>query len=231
MKLARALTLVALGALLYQGGAAALRSDAFLVRSFEVSGNTHSRVSDEELVDSSGVEVGQHLLGISVEAVAGRLRAVPWVASARVERILPSTVRIHVEERRPGVVLMTQAGPYLVDLDGLVLQQAEEDLVRAYDLPVPLPTPGEHLDSAEFTQASAIIRSLPAEIRVRASAIYAPTVDQVQLVLVGGPVIYYGSAERVEEKNHAALALLGPVGEGPGVIDVRVPSRPTTRAE
>ncbi len=232
MKVLRMVALLIVGALLYQGGQALLRSRSLQLAKFEVVGNSEARVSTDQLIRATGVDVGDQLVGISTHKVAGRLQKLPWVEKARVERILPSTLRISVQERKPSLVAQTDQGPYLVDEHGLVLQQGSGKLVELLDLPLNELVPGSRITTPEFTHAARILRSLPPGIRTSVSSVRAPSIDQIQIETEAGPVIYYGAAEDIPEKNYAAETLLrrtaGAVNSG--VIDVRVPSRPTTRA-
>lgn len=233
MKLLRILVLLAVGALLFKGGQSALRSQSLRLEKFEVEGNTEARMSSDTVVKATGVELGDHLLRISTEDVAARLEKLPWVASARVERILPSTLRIAVDERQAWLVVQTGQGPFLVDADGLVLQQGSDKLVTVTGMPLGALAPGSRIATPEFSHSARILQSLPGPIRSTVSSVSAESIDRIQLLTAGGPVIYYGAAEQMEEKNFAAQTLLdrakGP-REGVGIIDVRVPSRPVTRA-
>ncbi len=233
MKLLRVVVLLAVGALLFKGGQGVLRSQSLRLENFEVEGNTEARMSSETVVAATRVQVGDHLLRISTEEVSGRLEKLPWVASAKVERILPSTLRITVDEREASLVVETGQGPFLVDAEGLVLQPGSDKLVTLTGMPLGALAPGRRIGTAEFSHSARILGSLPAGIRETVSSISAESIDQIQIRTSGGPVIYYGAAEQMEEKNYAAQTLLERtrgVSAGVGVIDVRVPSRPVTRA-
>lgn len=233
MRLLKVAALLVVGALVFQGVQQVMRSRSLQLEKFEVMGNSEDRVSTQQVVAATGVKVGEQLVGISTQKVAERLERIPWIQRARVERILPSTLRITVEERKASLVVQTNQGPYLVDDRGLVLEQGDEKLVNLLDLPLGQLAPGVRIATEEFTHAARILRSLPEEIRSGVLAIRAPSIDQIQIESAGGPVIYYGAAEEIEQKNHAVQVLFQRTGEGTvkaGVIDVRVPSRPATRS-
>lgn len=233
MKALRLLAALVAGALLYQAGQAVYRSESLKLETFEVVGNTEDRVPDAQVVKATGKQVGDHLLGVSTKKVALALQELPWVAEAKVERILPSTLKITVRERKAAMVVESGQGPFLVDANGLVLQQGSEDLVAVTDLPLEPVVPGDRITTPEFAHSARILRSLPDEIRARVSAIRAPSIDQIQIETGGGPMIFYGAAEQIPEKNFAAETLFSGSAAGAagvGVIDVRVPSRPATRS-
>ena len=232
MKVVKLLAVMVLGALLYQGGQALARSPALRLSSFQVEGNSEARVSTGQIVAATGVQVGDQLVGISTKRVAERLEKLAWIGGARVERILPSTLRITVEERRPWVVVQTDDGPYMVDREGRVLQQGSAKLVVVRAMPLGPLTPGAKITTAEFAHVSRILPALPHGVRSAVSGVRAPSIDQIEIETRGGPVISYGAAELLEAKNFAAETLLSKAKSGTpnvGVIDVRVPSRPATR--
>ena len=229
MKAARLIVAMALGALLYRGGVAAYESAPFELKVVEVEGNSGRRVTDDQIVSVAGVRKGAKLLRIGTGDVVRRVLQIPWIERARVERLLPSTLRISVVERRPDLVVISSQGPFLVSLDGLVLQQGTESLIGLLDAPLGPLLAGERITSPEFVNAAAVYRSLPAGIRKSVAAISAPTIDQTSIRTTGGPSIFYGAAEQVEEKNFALESLYA--GSRPdATIDVRVPSRPAVRS-
>lgn len=232
MKLLKILALLMVGAVLYQAVQAVARSRYLQLDKFEVEGNTEARISTENVIAATGAEVGDQLLGISTQKVSGELEKLPWVAEASVERILPSTLRISIDEREPSFVIQTGQGPFLADGRGLVLQEGSEELVSVVEMPLRPIRPGTRISAPEFVHASRILRSLPKDIRSRVTSIRAPSIDQIQIATGTGPLIYYGAAEKVDEKNFAVETLLErtkSASPAVAVIDVRVPARPVTR--
>jgi cell division protein FtsQ len=218
---------MALGAGAYQGVKAVQASRSLQLRTVEVVGNTDHRVDKRVLIAVAGVTKGERLLGISTETAANRISALPWIAEAKVERILPSTLRISVVERRPAMVVMSGTGPYLVDPAGMVLDQGTENLLRLVDVPVNNLRPGVEIEQPEFKQALRIYNSLPMEIRKRVSTIHAATVDQITLVTFEGLAVRYGAAEQIQDKNYALGALIDKaVTDHAKILDVSAPARP-----
>lgn len=223
--------LLALGGVLAQGLVALAQSPALKLEEYEVIGNR--RVSGQELIDVAGLDPGQHLFTISTSEVVERLSDMPWISKARVERILPSKLRIVVVEHTARVVVYTARGPYLVDSQGLVLQRGAEDLVALTDLPVDGLIPGDRIEHPTFQHAWSAYKSLPDQVRPNVESISALTVDQVKFNLRGGPQIFYGAAEQMEQKGEAIMAVLGRLARTDRngmTIDVRVPSQPTLRS-
>lgn len=224
--------LLLVGALAYRGVQAILRSPALRVAEFVVEGNSEDRVTTEEIVRASGVEMGEHLLGVSTSGVAGLVAEVPWVAEARVERILPSKLKISIREREPSLVVLAGDRAWLIDDQGLVLQEGDGPYVSVAGLPVADVQRGLRIAAVELAHAAQILSGLPRQIRESVVAIRAPTVDRIEFETSDGLLVHYGAAEQTGEKNDALRALIAelPPGELKArVLDVRVPSRPATR--
>ncbi|MDQ4149227.1 MAG: FtsQ-type POTRA domain-containing protein [Actinomycetota bacterium] len=230
MNVLRAGAAIVAGAVLVVGAQAAYRLAPLEVREVEVVGNSGRRVSPAGIVAISGISKGDRILGISTSRVVRRITAHPWIARARVERILPSKVRVEVVERVPAVVLVTGRGPYLVDSEGVVLQQGNENLVNLLDVPATHLEPGSRVTAREFIHSLRIYRGLPKEVRGTVALIRAPTIDGIRFELFDGSSIFYGAGEKLTEKNTAVLSLLNAPPKGaPRLIDVRVPGRPAFR--
>ena len=76
-------------------------------------------VTQDEVTSAVAVEPGTPLLQIDTDTVAERVAAIRRVASVRVQREYPSTLRVTVVERVPVVVKDYPDGPHLFDRDGV----------------------------------------------------------------------------------------------------------------
>jgi cell division protein FtsQ len=83
-------------------------------------------------------------------AIAHRVEAIPYVGTARVGRIPPSTIRIVVSERTPFAVLSSGAETALVDRTMRVLELGSGDGT----LPVFVVEPGLLLTPGDFVRAA-----------------------------------------------------------------------------
>lgn len=68
--------------------------------------------------EALGVSRGDSMLEFSPEAARQRLESIPWVARAHVERHLPGTIVLRLEERRPFAIWQNQGRFVIVDRDG-----------------------------------------------------------------------------------------------------------------
>ena len=75
-----------------------------------------------------GVSRGDKLLGFSLEAARARIESLTWVQRATVERRLPGTIVVTLEERRPFAVWQNGGKFQLIDRAGQVVM--EQDPVK-----------------------------------------------------------------------------------------------------
>jgi cell division protein FtsQ len=70
-----------------------------------------------------GISPGDPILGFSVEQARSRIETLSWVEHATVERLLPDTVVVHLQERAPFAIWQNHGGFQLVDRAGQVVNQ------------------------------------------------------------------------------------------------------------
>jgi cell division protein FtsQ len=81
-----------------------------------------------------GVNKGDPILGFSLEDTRTRIETIPWVEHATVERRLPGTVVVALQERRPFAIWQNQGKFVLVDRSGQVV--ADQDVAQFKHLPL-----------------------------------------------------------------------------------------------
>lgn len=83
-----------------------------------------------KLAAAANVRRGDPILGVDLALVRSRLESVPWVRKATVQRRLPNSLRIVIEEREPVALWQRQQRLLLVDRDGVVLANTGLDRFR-----------------------------------------------------------------------------------------------------
>jgi cell division protein FtsQ len=122
--------MVALG---WAGAAWLLGSPRFRIDRIVVRGNT--RLSAGEVAALVGALRGQSLLRADLEAARARLLESPWLADASLRRVLPSSVEVTVVERMPMAIGRIGGRLFLVDADGVVIDEYGPQYAQV-DLPV-----------------------------------------------------------------------------------------------
>jgi cell division protein FtsQ len=200
------------------------------------------RTTEADVRSAVHLGAGRPMVDVDGPALAGRLRALPWVATARVTRRWPATVRIDLTERRPVATLATTAPcgapdcAALVDATGRVLalvtaaEARAEGVVAVTSVP-PAGAPGSRTDAAA-AGALTVAAALPVSLHRRVTAVAAGPDGEVTLHLTAmvtqpAPVVLLGPPDRVADKLTAAATVLTAVKQdGLVTIDVRVPEAP-----
>ncbi|QVI30208.1 cell division protein FtsQ/DivIB [Mycolicibacterium neoaurum] len=178
-------------------------------------------LSEDEVRQVAAVQEGTPLLQIDTDAVAERVASIRRVASARVQREYPSTLRITVEERVPLVVKDYPDGPHLFDRDGVDFVTAPPPRGLPY---IDTETPGPR-DPATLAGLE-VLTSLPPEVSGQVSRVEAPSVAAITLVLFDGRKVVWGTTDRTQEKALKLAALLTQPGQ---TYDVSSPDLPTVK--
>jgi len=197
-------------ALLALAGAWLGRTGLLAVDQFVVRGT--SRLSERD-VDAllDGVR-GQNLLRVDFDDCRRRLMSSPWVAGATLARELPSTLRVDVIERVPIAIARLNTRLYLVDGDGVLIDDYGPEY-REFDLPIVdglVRTTGEAAQ-VEPTGVQAVARFLAAlgaapDLQRRVSQIDASDPSDL-VVLLGDDAarLHVGDARFVERLSDYEL--------------------------
>jgi cell division protein FtsQ len=178
-------------------------------------------VTQEEVIAAAAVKDGTPLLQVNTDDVAERVATIRRVASARVQREYPSTLRITVVERIPVVVKDYPDGPHLFDRDGVDFATAPPPPNLPY-LETENPGPGDPPTKA----ALEVMTALRPEVAGQVAKVSAPSVAAVTLTLVDGREVVWGTNDRTEEKAQKLAALLTQPGH---TYDVSSPDLPTVK--
>jgi cell division protein FtsQ len=113
---------------------------------------------------------GESLLRVDLEKFRLQLAASPWVAQAELWRVLPSTVRVRIVERKPLAIARFDGQMYLVDAEGMVLD-AMGPKYFDLDLPIidglaPAASVGTTVDAARIRLVERMLHDLSANSHV-----------------------------------------------------------------
>jgi cell division protein FtsQ len=178
-------------------------------------------VPQEEVISAVAVPPGTPLLQVNTDAVAERVAAIRRVASVRVQREYPSTLRVTVVERVPVVVKDYPDGPHLFDRDGVDFALGPPPPGVPY-----LDTKNPGPDDAPTRAALQVMTSLRPEVAAQVARVDAPSVAGITLQLTDGRQVVWGTTDRTEEKALKLGALLTQPGR---TYDVSSPDLPTVK--
>ena len=214
------LAVATVGALVWSGS----RSALFDVDHIDVAGTF--LVSPAEAREAAGPLQRVPLAEVDTTGAAQRIEALPFVRSARVERVFPNRVRIRLTERMPAAFATRPAGGFaLLDETGRVLADRPDrpaDLLEVTSAGE-IPPPGQWLRPSRPALAAYLTLSEPLRRQVSTATVEGESVT----LQVAGRDVRFGPADDLEAKVAALGALLDHLGDRPVLaLDVRVPSVP-----
>ncbi len=103
------------------GGRSAVRSlnEWTVIQQLTVVGL--DRISREEIMLKLDLSPDSSLWSIDTDHLSGQLEAHPWIRSVTFDRVIPHSLVIEVEERRPAALLRASKQSYFLDAEGYLL--------------------------------------------------------------------------------------------------------------
>ena len=187
-------------ALVTVGVVAGAYSPLMALREVRVEGA--QRIPAAEVVAAFDGELGTPLPLIARDAVHDALADFSLIETYSTETIPPGTLVVRIVERTPVGVIDSDDGLQLVDGAGVVIERPEE---RPEGQPLITVEGGTASDG--FRAVAAVVRSLPADVRVQLVAARATTSDDVELELAGGASVVWGGAGESVLKADVLAAL------------------------
>jgi cell division protein FtsQ len=140
---------------LIAGSAVCLYANNYVfVKEIVFTGNRH--LDRNKLMSLLMVRNGDRLFSISGSGLYDRLRKSPWIKDAVIRKELSGRLLISLTEAVPFAILSMANKPYLIDKDGVILEQIKEDAV--FFLPVikdinPYKNRDAYMEAVRFTDA------------------------------------------------------------------------------
>ncbi|GHD00970.1 cell division protein FtsQ/DivIB [Zhihengliuella salsuginis] len=154
----------------------------------------------------------------------------PAVDDVVIQAEAPDTLHVIVTEFQPVAITGGDGAYKLVAADGRYLKTVENR--DDFELPQISGVSGDSKPEL-FETITTVLAALPEDVLAQLKFATAETIDSVELELVTGERVRWGSAERNPEKAGVLTALLGvePPEDQPAVsvYDVSSPERPVTR--
>jgi cell division protein FtsQ len=221
-KYALLVTIAAYG--LYRGGAVAAHARVLQIDRIVVHGNM--RLSNGEVLAVLGGLRGESLIWSDLDAWRERLLSSPWVKDAALRRSLPSTVDVAVSERAPIGIARLHGGLYLVDDEGIVIDEygppyADLDLPIVDGLKSTPGAAGIAADRARAALAARLLSSLAPnpEVARRISQVDVTDLHDVAVILDGDAAVIYVGEDRFLPRLQAYIELAAALRERVSEID------------
>lgn len=184
----------------------------FQVSEVHVRGNKH--VATKEILSRLKLRAPVSIFQLDLGELAGRVTTHPWISTASIQRQLPLSLLITVQEREPVAVL--KAGKtYLVSADAVILEEVQGPV--AQDLPTLRPQwraqvrIGEPLDEPRLLGGLELLEVLgkaPLMGQSRAEGVTVEADGNYVLHLAeGGPTLRVGHVQPLPQLSRLDVAL------------------------
>ncbi|MER7370195.1 cell division protein FtsQ/DivIB [Nonomuraea wenchangensis] len=185
------------------------------VRSVEIVGNI--TVPREHIERQAAVADLHPLATVDLAGVQTRVLGIRQLASAKVDRVWPGTLRIEVVEREAVAAVPAGDKVAIVDGQGVVIEIRQEAPPLLPVLRVDNPSATDPATVA----ALQVIQAVPGAIAPKVRQVRAGTAEGVTLVLSDGRTVVWGGPDRSKEKGRILASLLR--REKANVYDVSSP--------
>lgn len=198
------------------------------------------RLESTELYPRAAVD-GWSIFWLQPQAVRERILAHNWVADAQVNMRLPALLDIHVQEREPVAIWVTNDGSYWLAANGAALPMSSQEASNSPSMSLPqivdplraaealAPSRAMHMQTEVLQSSLALIEALPElDGKVR----YNQSVGLNFLLPDPEVWVYWGDGLDMEQKleNLAAASDLVRSGDSSAqILDIRFINRPYVR--
>jgi len=183
-----------------------VNSPLFEINNITVTGNC--LLTDEEIRAASGLVPGSNIFRVRLGEAREQLEALPLVRQAELERRLPATVSIVIEERVPVALLNIGGNLWEVDVEAVPVRKKG----TGWDgLPV---ITGVGVGDPNLTRVLETIVSLPDQVVQDLSEVFVGPDLRYTLYTFEGIEVRLGMAERLDQKGEMLLEILSLVRQG-----------------
>ncbi|MFP7364465.1 FtsQ-type POTRA domain-containing protein [Corynebacterium callunae] len=173
--------------------------------------------------ETSGITVGENLLRVDASGAAHKIAELPWVKTVTINRKIPSTIAIEVQERVAAVFQNTADGNVIYDTEGkpIIIGTPPPGTVEV--------TATDAANEAILPAVISVINSIrdqDAALLNNVATVEAPDQYDILLKLKDGREIYWGSAENNHDKAVAMATVVKREGQhwnisSPSMVSVR----------
>ncbi|MFG1701867.1 cell division protein FtsQ/DivIB [Nonomuraea sp. M3C6] len=172
------------------------------VRSVEIVGNL--TVPSDRIKQQAGVADLHPLATVNLADVETRVLGIRQLATAKVDRIWPGTLKIEVVEREPVAAIPAGQKVAIVDKQGVVIELKNAVPPMLPLLKVDHPAAGDPATMA----ALQVIQAIPDPVAGKVRQVRAGTAEGVTLELSDGRTVIWGGPDRPTEKASILASLL-----------------------
>jgi cell division protein FtsQ len=95
----------------------------FRIATIQIDGN--AKTPRDDILHRLRADIGSPTLAVALDQARAAIEGLPWVRAARVERVLPDTIRITLTERSPVALWQNQGHFVLIDRSGKTVTDSD----------------------------------------------------------------------------------------------------------
>jgi len=178
-------------------------SSFFEIQKVEVKGNKF--YTTEKIKSLADIDLHKNIFKVNLSDASSRIRKLPMIREAKVERELPSGVIISVVEREPVAFLFTPQNFILIDEEGVYCRKGkvgEADLPIITDFDVGIPQEGQAIHNQFLKIALEVIKSLPQGMNNTLSEINVDKNKKITIYTLAGIQCRMGFPDNLASKGN-----------------------------
>lgn len=188
-----------------------IQSSFFSVSSIKISGA--KSVKSAEVVLLSGLAKGENIFKIDADRAVEKMLTHAMIESAEINKKLPSTINITINERVPAVLIPVSGGLLQVDLKGYVLRKqasiGSQTLTIITGLNLPSGTGvGKKIESKKLQMGLAMVSQMDEKAKKMVAEIDVFDPQKLKAYTVQNAEVRFGDATNVKEKFDKFLQVI-----------------------
>jgi len=211
-------------------------SSYFKVKLIDIEGNTH--YNQDSISRFTGDTLGTNIFEVNKKDIEDSLESeLIWIKSAELRKIFPDRIVIMFQERNPVLIASYKNDYYLLDDEGVILEEIELDeagqygdliLVReAFDYKL---DPGEAIAVKNILSCARIYRAMDEEMRllIKEAGIEDNITGDIFFKTYKNEKIIFGDSNEIVKKTEVLKLLLKRETKYT-IIDLRSPENPVVK--
>ena len=211
-------------------------SSYFKIKSLDIEGNTHY---DEDILGKfTGDIPGTNIFEVNKKDIEDSFRSgLVWVKSVELRKIFPDSIVLTVQERNPALIASYKNDYYLLDDEGLILENISLDDLKSYgDLTLVRDAfdykldPGEAIAAKNILSSGSIYDIMDEEVRalIKEAGIEENIAGDIFFVTYNNEKIIFGDSNEIIKKIEVLKLLLKQETKY-NIIDLRNPENPVVK--
>lgn len=175
----------------------------FSINNIQVFGN--EKTLKNKIILLSSIQEGENIFKISTRDAEKNISTLPYVKNAEVERKIPKTINIKVEERKPKIQFKNVSSFAILDKDGYILENADkrnEQLAEITGWSIENRIPGESIfaDNQDDEKLNFIREIVNLNIIDKLKYINMEDDDNINMVIFDEIEVVFGPINNIEYK-------------------------------